>query len=123
MKLRIALALAVAAAPATASAMPVATFLAKANALKAKGLFALLSDDLKLLTNEIKANSIALRAENEAAAKAGRRKAYCTPPGGAQLGQNDIMQAMQAVPPAARDHTDTKDALRAFLARRYPCPR
>jgi hypothetical protein len=123
MKLRIALALAITIAPAAASAMPVATFLAKANALKAKGPFALLSGDLKLLTNEIKANSIALRAENEAAAKAGHRKAYCTPPGGAQLSQDDIMQAMQAVPASSRDHTDTKDALRAFLARRYPCPR
>ena len=123
MKLRMVFAVALAAAPAAASAMPVATFLAKASALKAKGPFALFSGDLKLLTNEIKANSIALRAENEAAAKAGRPKAYCTPPGGAALSQDDIMQAMQAVPPQARDRTDTKDALRAFLARRFPCRR
>lgn len=123
MTLRIAFAVALVAAPAAASAMPVTTFLAKANALKAKGPLALFSGDLKLLTNEIKANSVALRAENEAAVKAARPKAYCTPPGGVALGQNDIMQAMQTVPPPARASTDTKDALRAFLARRYPCGR
>src|SRR4051812_17594776 len=111
MKLKIAFAAALVAAPTAASTMPVGTFLAKASALKAKGPFALFSGDLKLLTDEIKANSVALRAENEAAAKAGRPKAYCTPRGGVALSQDDIMQAMQAVPPQGRNHTDSKDAL------------
>ena len=102
--------------------MPVATFLTKANALKSKGPLALFSSDLKLLTNQIKADSVELRGENQAAARAGRRKAYCTPPGGVALSQTDIMQAMQSVPPAQRNTVQTKDALRAFLARRYPCP-
>lgn len=103
--------------------MPVSTFLAKADALKAKGAFALFSGDLKLLTNEIKTNSVALRAENQAAEKARRPKAYCLPAGGARLSNTDILGAMQAVPAAQRASTSTKDAMRAYLARRYPCPR
>ena len=121
MKLRMICAAVLLAAPAAASAMPVATFLAKASALKSKGPLALFSGDLKLLTNQINADSVQLRADNNAAAKAGRRKAYCTPAGGTSLSQSDIMQAMQAVPPAQRTKMQTKDALRAYLARRYPC--
>jgi hypothetical protein len=29
---------------------------------------------------------------------------------------------MNAVPPAQRARTSTKDALRAYFARRFPCP-
>ena len=123
MKFKILIATALLAAPAAASAMPVSTFLAKAEALEKKGALALFSGDLKLLMNEIKANSVALRAENIAAEKARRPKAYCTPAGGAKLSDKDIMGAMQAVPAAQRATTSTKDAMRAYLARRYPCPR
>ena len=107
--------------PAAASAMPVSTFIAKAEALKAKGPLALFSGDLKLLSSEVKADSVALRGENLAADKAGRRKAYCTPKAGVALSQNDIMAAMQAVPPPQRASTPTKDAMRTYLARRFPC--
>ena len=121
MKFRIAFALVVLAMPAAASAMPVSTFLGKAEGLKKKGPLALFSGDLKLLTNEIKANSGQLRAENLAAVKAGRPKAYCTPEKGVSLSDKDILDAMQAVPAPQRASTSTRDALRAYLARRYPC--
>jgi hypothetical protein len=121
MTLRFALAGMLLAAPAAAQAMPVSTFLAKAHALQAKGPLALLSEDLTLLTNEIKANATEIKAENQAAEKAGKRKTYCTPAGGVAMTQNDILAAMEAVPPAKRRSTSTKDALRAHLARHYPC--
>ena len=38
-----------------------------------------------------------------------------------KLGNRDILTAMQAVPPAQRATTDTKSALRAYFARRFPC--
>ena len=104
-----------------ASAMPVATFLAKANALQKKGPMALFSGDLKLLTNQIKRDAGELRAENKSAEAAGRRKAYCTPAGGVKLSNRDIMDAMNAVPAAQRSALHTKDALRAYFARRFPC--
>ena len=123
MKLRIAAGLLLVMAPlaSAAAAMPVSTFLAKAESLKRKGPLAMFSSDLKLLMNQVKADAGELKAENQAAAAAGRRKAYCTPPSGAEMGTKEVLQAMQAVPVAQRARTSTKDALRAYFARRFPC--
>ena len=121
MKLRLAFALAALTVSAAAPAMPIDQFLGKAEALRKKGALALFSGDLKLLTNDIKASSVELRAENQAAVKAGRPKAYCTPAAGASLKDKDILAAMQAVPAPQRATTSTKDALRTYLARRFPC--
>lgn len=106
--------------PAAASAMPVSTFLAKADALQAKGVRALFASDYKLLKNTIKADALALREERLAAKAAGRRPAYC-PTGDGKLGSDDVLQAMRAVPAAQRARTDSRDALRAFFVRRHPC--
>ena len=121
MNFRTAFAFAALATSTAASAMPVDQFLGKAEGLRKKGPLALFSGDLKLLTNEIKANSQQLRAENQAAVKAGRPKAYCTPANGVSLSDKDILAAMQAVPVPQRASTSTRDALRAYLARRFPC--
>ena len=121
MKFRIAAGLLLLAAPlASATAMPVSTFLAKADKLQSKGPLAMFSGDMKLLQNVIKADSTALRAERVAAQAAGKRPAYC-PPGAVKMGVKDIISAMRAVPPAQRARTDTRDALRAYFARRFPC--
>lgn len=101
--------------------MPVATFLAKAEKLKAKGPLAIFSGDLKLLMKEIKADATQLRAERLAAQAAGRPMAFCPPAAGVKLTDKDVLLAMQQVPPAERARTDTKDALRAYLAQRHPC--
>lgn len=104
-----------------AAAMPVSTFLDKADRLQKRGPLALMSSDLKLLMNQVKADAAQLRAENKTAEAAGRRKAYCTPAEGVKLGNRDILAAMNAVPPQQRATTQTKDALRAYFARRFPC--
>jgi hypothetical protein len=122
MTIRYFAALALIAVPAAASAMPVSTFLAKAEALKGKGAFAVFSSDLKLLMRQVKSDAAALGAENKAAEAAHRSKAYCTPAGGAKMGQKEVMDAMQSVPAAQRARTDSKDALRAWLAKHHPCP-
>ena len=123
MRLRLLIAIALGAAPSAGLAMPVATFLTKADALQRKGPMALFSSDLKLLTNQIKRDAGELRAENKAAEAAGRRKSYCAPAGGVKLTNRDIIGAMNAVPPPQRETTQTKDALRAYFARRFPCRR
>jgi hypothetical protein len=122
-RFRLLIAIALGTAPAAAQAMPVATFLAKADALQRKGPMALFSGDLRLLANQIKRDAGELRAENKASEAAGRQKSYCTPAGGVKLTNRDILGAMTAVPPAQRARTETKDALRAYFARRFPCPR
>ena len=122
MKYRIAIGLALAAAPlSSALAMPVSTFLQKADALQRKGPLAMFSGDLKLLMNQVKADSVQLRVENQAAAAAGRPKAYCTPGAGVQVGHKEVLAAMRAVPAAQRARTTTRQALRAYFARNYPC--
>jgi hypothetical protein len=121
MKLRIAAGLLLVMTPlASAAAMPVSTFLAKADRLQSKGPLAIFSGDMKLLQNAIKADAAALRAERVAAQAAGKRPAYC-PPGPIKMGVREVMGAMRAVPPAQRARTDTKDALRAYFAGRFPC--
>ena len=107
---------------ASAAAMPVSTFLAKADKLQKKGPLAMFSGDLKLLMNQVRADAGQIRAERLAAKAAGRPTAFCPPDGGAKLSDKDILTAMRAVPPATRANTSTKDALRAYLARRHPCP-
>ena len=121
MMVRVTIAAAIFAAAAPASAMPVSAFLAKAEALKKKGPLALFSSDIKLLTNQVKADAGALRTERLAAEGAGKRGTFCPPAGGVKLSDKDVMQAMEAVPPARRGQTSTKDALRAYMARRFPC--
>lgn len=122
MKFRILAGAMLALAPVAAMAMPVSTFLAKADKLQSKGPLAMFSGDLKLLMGQIKTDAAQLRAENKDAEAAGRPKAYCTAPGGVKMSNRDILSAMNAVPPAERARTSTKDALRAYFARRFPCP-
>ena len=110
-------------APVAATAMPVSTFLAKADKLQEKGPLAMFSGDLKLLMGQIRTDAAELRAENKTAAAAGKPKAYCTAPGGVKMSNRDILSAMQSVPPADRARTSTKDALRAYFALRFPCPK
>ena len=102
--------------------MPVQTFLTKVEALQAKGLGAMFSNDFRLLSNAIKADAKALKAEREAAKASGRTPAYC-PKGRVVLKSSEIVGAMRAVAPADRARTETRDALRAYFARRFPCPR
>ena len=103
-----------------AHAMDVATFLAKADALKKKGMMALMSSDYKLLKKEIVTHSQTLRAERLAAERAKRRAAYCPPPK-QNLNSDEILAAFRSIPAAQRPRTDVKDALRALLARKFPC--
>lgn len=122
MRFRVLVGAMLALAPVAAAAMPVSTFLAKADKLQKKGPMAMFSGDLKLLLSQVKTDAAELRAENKAAAAAGRTKAYSTPAAGVKLTNRDILTAMQAVPPAERARTSTKEALRSYFSRRFPCP-
>ncbi len=104
-----------------AQAMSVQTFLVKAERLKRMGPMALFSGDLKLLLRQVKADAAAIKAERVLAQKSGRQPAYC-PTSETQLGEKDILAAMEAVPAARRASTDTKTGLRSYFTRRFPCP-
>ena len=107
--------------PATAlQAMNVAVFLQKAEALQKKGMAAMFSSDLGLLKGEIRTASASLKAEREAAQRAGRPQAYC-PPKRASLNSNELLAHLRTIPPALRPRTEVREALKGLLARKYPC--
>ena len=103
-----------------ANAMDVGTFLAKAGMLQERGLLAVFASEYGELQAEIRTSYASLKQERLAAQGAGRRPAYC-PPGPASLTTQELIAAMTAVPPARRTRTQVRDALRAALARKYPC--
>jgi hypothetical protein len=122
MKLRFLIAAVLAAAPlAGADAMPVSEFLAKANALKAKGIAALFSSDIGLLKNEIGGAFRQVRADDDSARKAGRRPSACLP-AKASVRSDELLSYMNAIPPAQRGMS-VAAAMHGFAAKKFPCPR
>ena len=107
--------------PASAQAMSVAEFLAKANALKARGFLAIGSPDIKLLRSEVERASDAYRNDLAAARTAGRAPHSCPPPKGkAKIGSNELMAEFEAIPAAQRGMS-VKSAFYARMKKRFPC--
>lgn len=107
--------------PANAQAMSVAEFLAKANALKAKGFLAMGSPDIKLLRTEVERASDAYRGDLASAKAAGRAPHSCPPPKGkAKIGSNELMAEFQSIPAAQRGMS-VKSAFYAMMKKRFPC--
>jgi len=114
-------ALALLAPPVAAQAMTVNEFLAKTSALQAKGFAAMVSPDLTLLRDEIKAAATAYRAELDAAQAAHRKPRSCPPPKGqAKVDPDTLMAAFKAIPPAKRTMS-VKAAFYGFMDKSYPC--
>lgn len=106
---------------APAIAMPVSTFLAKIDKLAAEGPLATVTSDATLLKKELQDDAASLRAERLAAAQHGNTPAYCPGPTGGSPSIDEIVGGLKEVPVDRRDTTEVKDALRAYMARRFPC--
>lgn len=123
MRLRYAGALlgAVMAAPTSAQTMPLGDFLARADALQAKGAMALFSKDIGRLKGEVRAAGKQIRAEQAADQKAGRKPATCLPAEGkASVTSTEILAHFRAIP-AARRGMSVKQAFASFARKRFPC--
>lgn len=108
--------------PAMATAMTVAEFLTRADALKAKGMMAMMSPDLKVVRGELQAATTAYRTDVDAARAKGRTDLGCPPPKGqAKITSDSIMADLAAVPKAAQARTTVKSALYDVMRKRYPC--
>lgn len=114
------MALATALAASSASAMTAGEFLTKAEALKKKGMLALMSSDVRLLSNQVRGDMGQLRAERLAKVKAGVKPDYC-PPEKAGLNSDELLNAFRAVPMAQRGTTSVKSVLFVLMKRKYPC--
>jgi hypothetical protein len=107
--------------PVAAQAMTVDEFLAKAAALKAKGMAAALSPDLGLLRGEIKTAADAYRTDIDADKAAGRKPRSCPPPKGqAKIDSNTLIGSFQTIP-ASKRGVSVKTAFYSFMDKRYPC--
>ena len=99
--------------------MSVATFLAKADALKAKGLMALGSSDIKLLRAAGQAAGQAYGARLQAERAAG--KPSSCPPNGARPGSNEVLAHLRTYPEGRRSAITMKTAMADYFIKKYPC--
>jgi hypothetical protein len=104
-----------------AAAMPLTTFLTKIDALARAGPVAAASSDGQLIRKEMEDDAAALHDERVAAASAGKIPAYCPTPQSGPPSLDEIVTGLKEVPEAARGKTEVRDALRAYLAKRFPC--
>ena len=116
-----ALAAAVPLTPLFAQSMPVSQFLAKADALQKKGAMALFSGDIGKLKAEVTNSGKQLRAEQEAARKAGRKPATCIPEK-ANVNSTELLAHFRTIP-AAQRNIPVKAAFADLMRKKYPCPR
>ena len=118
-----ALALAAVAAPAVAAPgdMSVATFLAKADALRARGPMALFSSDIGLLKAEATAGGQEYRTRLVGERQRGTPSS-CPPPRSA-MNQNVLLTHLRSYPAAQRPRVTMRAAMADWFVRTYPCPR
>lgn len=111
------------AAPAMAATgeMSVATFLSKADALKAKGLMALGSPDIKLLRDEGQAAGMAYGARLQQERAVGRPSSC--PPKGARPSSNEVLSHLRTYPSEKRAGLTMKAAMADYFIKTYPCQR
>jgi len=100
--------------------MSVATFLAKAAALKKKGPLALMSSDMSLLKQEGVAAGQSYRARLVRERAAG--KPSSCPPKGVKVDSGKLIGHLQTYPVAARSSTSMNTAVADYFIRTYPCP-
>ena len=99
--------------------MSVATFLAKADALKAKGAMAMFSSDIGVLKSEGQAAGKAylVRLEKERAAG---HPSSC-PPKGSRVNSDELLAHLRTYPANARPGVNMKQAFADYFIRKYPC--
>lgn len=97
----------------------VATFIARAEALRAKGFRALFSGDLKVVRAEAEAASRQFQIDKAARIKAG--DPISCPPKGASMGPFEFIDELKRIPVAERG-MPLKDGMAWVSRRRYPCP-
>ncbi|MGI8931065.1 MAG: hypothetical protein ACR2FK_01600 [Sphingomicrobium sp.] len=109
-------------AAASAQSMNAEVFFKRAQALKAKGVLAMMSRDLNPVVNEAKAAGLKARTTRLTALAAGRRPRYCPPVGSRRLGNEEFFNGI-CHPAAERMRIDMTEAMTRILIRRFPCPK
>lgn len=106
---------------ANSGEMSVATFLSKAEALKAKGAMALFSGDVKVLKSEGTAAGMAYKARLEAERTAGKPSSCPPPAGKAAMSADQLLSHLRLYPAEVRPRTTMKTAMADYFIKTYPC--
>ena len=101
-------------------AMSVREFLATAENIP-RNPTALLRSDARRLMSEMKGAFATVRAEQASARQAGRTPASCLPDS-VRISPDQIISRFNAIPDARRN-VSVSQAVRDWMAERYPCPR
>jgi hypothetical protein len=104
---------------ATTGEMSVASFLAKADALRAKGPMALFSSDFKLLKQEGEAAGAHYR-ERLMQERAAGKPSSCAPKG-VRPSNDQFIAFLRSYPEAARPRTPMREAMAGYFIKTYPC--
>ena len=99
--------------------MSVATFLAKADALKTKGAMALFSSDYKLLQAEGLAAGVAYRKRLAGERTAG--KPSSCPPTSAKVNSDQLIGHFRTYPTGRRGAITLKTAVADYFIKTWPC--
>ena len=118
-KIAVAIGLTVSLLATAAQAMSVQEFLTTAAGIP-RNPTALLRSDTRRLMDEVKGGFRVIRSEQQAARAAGTQPATCMP-ARISLGPDQILARFNAIP-ASRRGISVTQALREWMAERYPCP-
>lgn len=103
--------------------MPIATFLAKADALKAKGMLAVMSSDIGLLKKEVQTAGKSYRARIDGDKATGRVPHSCPPPKGAvKMDSEELIGHFRNIPQPQRATTNVTAGFYSLMKKKYPCP-
>ncbi|MGO4410395.1 MULTISPECIES: hypothetical protein [unclassified Brevundimonas] len=106
--------------PVMAEAMTVQQFMTIADRIPHNPL-AILRPDTHQLIGEVKQAVLTVKAEQASAIQAGRRPATCIPPSGTGITAQTLMARFNSLPASRRQDSITQ-AVRDWMAERYPCP-
>lgn len=119
--LTVALGLALALFATAVEAMTVREFLAIADRLP-QNATAVLRPEGRRLVDEVTTAVSTLKAEQAAAIRSGRRPAHCIPARGTGITPQTLIARLKSVPASRRGEISVTQALREWMAERYPCP-
>lgn len=110
------------AAPVSSSPgdMKISVFLAKADALTAKGMMALASSDVGLLKAEGKAAGETYRARIKSD-KVKNLPPHSCPPAKAAVSSDDLLAHFRSYPAAQRQQISVRTGFAEMMKKRYPC--
>ena len=109
-----------AASSVLASDMTVQQFMAIADRIPHNPTSVLRSDTRRLI-GEVKQAVLTVKAEQATALQAGRRPVTCIPPSGTGITAQTLLARFSGLPSARRGDSVTQ-AVRDWMAERYPCP-